>query len=159
MTLHDRLARMVEALPDGASVSLPVAVVRGWLDTPSDPPLLKLRPEADASAASPLPTPSPEKNSGAGGQKLPAPDSWRERLWTCPADMRMGVREVAEALDRSPDYVYRAVNADRAAEKGRNPLPCSRLDGELVFTAGAVRAWLQASEQIINPAPRRLRAS
>lgn len=32
MTLEERLARMIEPLPDGASVLLPVATVRSWLE-------------------------------------------------------------------------------------------------------------------------------
>jgi hypothetical protein len=85
------------------------------------------------------------------------PASWRERLWTAPPDMRLGVREVAEALDRSADWVYRAVNAARASEKGRRPLPCARLDGELLFRAGDVRTWVQQSEEVVNVAPPQLR--
>jgi excisionase family DNA binding protein len=32
VTLHDRLRRVVDSLPEGASVSLPVEVLREWLD-------------------------------------------------------------------------------------------------------------------------------
>jgi len=39
MTLEDRLRQMVTALPNEASIMLPVAVVRGWLDQEGDDPL------------------------------------------------------------------------------------------------------------------------
>lgn len=75
------------------------------------------------------------------------------RLWTVPAEMRLGVLEVAEAVGRSRDWVYRACSAEQAKAKGRSPLPCSRLDGELVFTAGAVRDWITRNELVVNPVP------
>jgi hypothetical protein len=67
-----------------------------------------------------------------------AQHAWRLRLWTCPPDTRLGVREVAEAVDRSPAWVYRAVSR-KHAEHGCNPLPHSTFDGQLVFVASAVR--------------------
>jgi hypothetical protein len=114
-------------LPDEASVTLPVATLRAWLAD-----------EPDACA------------SGMPEDAAPALSDWRERLWTCPDSVRLGVPEVAEALDRSPDWVYRAVSAKQAAERERAPLPCSRLDGVLVFTAGAVRRWVEVSAVIVN---------
>ncbi len=36
MTLEDRLGQMVTGLPNEASIMLPVAVVRGWLDGEAD---------------------------------------------------------------------------------------------------------------------------
>lgn len=125
-SLADRL-RGIAALPDGASVVLPAALVRQWIHD-------------DASApVAPVLVPAP-----AG--------SWRERLWTCPPETRLGVRELAEAADRSPDWVYRAVDPTRSAARGRAALPCQKLDGVLVFTAGNVRQWMQASESIVNAA-------
>jgi hypothetical protein len=136
MTVAERLRAIVDALPAGAAVSLPTDAVRAWLvDEPS------------SLASSPSTGPAPAI--------VNAPAAWRERLWTCPDDTRLGARELAQALDRSRDWVYRAVNAAAAAEKGRDPLPCTRLDGVLVFTAGGVRAWLKASESIVNPEARR----
>lgn len=130
MTVRDRLSAIVDALPAGASVTLPVDTLRGWLaDEPGDlaPAPVQVVPDA----------------------------GWRTRLWSCPADTRLGVRDLAEALDRSPDWVYRAVNRDRADKRGRDPLPCKRLDGVLVFTAGELRAWLRSSESLVNPARNR----
>lgn len=134
MTIAERLRAIAGALPDGASVTLPAADIRAWLA------------EEPARALSPLVV-------------APEPQTWRERLWTCGADVRLGVREVSEALDRSPDWVYRAVDSRRSAERGRAPLPCSKLDGVLVFTAGAVRRWVQASERVVHPEPRHMRVA
>ena len=127
-SVAERLRTIAAALPDGAAVTLPAAVVRAWL---ADEP----------AVASPAP------------QAVIEPQTWRERLWTCPPETRLGVRELAEAADRSADWVYRAVDGKRAAERGRAALPCQKLDGVLVFTASAVRQWIQASETIVNAAP------
>lgn len=84
--------------------------------------------------------------AGNGNGTAPAAPAagttWRERLWTCPADTRLGVREVAEALGRPKSWVYRSASIKRGAHR----LPAARLNGELVFEAGAVRAWLQREE-------------
>jgi hypothetical protein len=132
MNILDRLRAIVAPLPTGAAVTLPADALREWLDA------YDVEPAAEQPA-----TPA-----------CADPDTWRTRLWTCPPDTRLGVREVAEALDRSPDFVYRCVSQKRSAEKGRDPLPCSRFDGELVFVAADVRRWLQASEAVVNPARR-----
>jgi predicted DNA-binding transcriptional regulator AlpA len=73
--------------------------------------------------------------NGAPSPAPTGPATWRERLWTCPEETRLGVREVAEAMGRPASWVYRAVARER------DPLPMRRLDGELVFAAGDVRAW------------------
>ena len=39
MTLGDRLRQMVSALPNEASIMLPVSVVRGWINEEGDDPL------------------------------------------------------------------------------------------------------------------------
>lgn len=114
MTLRDRIRAVVGALPDSASVTLPVSELRRWVDDPD-------RAEQMPATVAP---------------------SWREKLWTCPADTRLGVRDVAEALGRSPSWVYRAADA----KKGVHRLPCRRLSGELVFEAGEVRAWVEREE-------------
>ena len=124
----ERLRAIVAPLPDGAAVTLPAAVVRAWL--------------ADESLAATIAPPA-----------LAEPQPPRERLWTCPPETQLGVRELAETLGRGADWVYRATSAKRAATHGRDPLPCARLDGVLVFTAGAVRRWLHASAVTVNPEP------
>ncbi len=131
MTLADRLQTLAQARPTAGAVTL----------TKAD--LLALAADEPVSTAGPAAV---------------QPVSWRERLWTCPAETRLGVQELAEAVDRSRDWVYRAVDKRRAKERGREPLPCARLDGVLVFQAGAVRRWLEHSEQIVTPERRALRA-
>jgi len=133
VTVADRLRAIVDSLPEGAAVTLPGDALRTWL-------------EDDDPAAAPAPVAADA-----------APSDWRSRLWTCPAETRLGVRELAEALDRSADWVYRAVDSKRSASRGRDPLPCSRLDGVLVFSAGAIRRWLDVSAVTVNPEPGHVR--
>ncbi|GIW51201.1 MAG: hypothetical protein KatS3mg081_0556 [Gemmatimonadales bacterium] len=113
MTLAE-LRKIAETLPPGATLTLPRDA------------LLRLTEEAAVT---------PARNGNA------AP-TWRERLWTCPPETRLGVLEVAEALGRPRSWVYRAVSPSR----GRDRLPAKRLDGELVFEAGAVREWVKRRE-------------
>ncbi len=42
MSIEDRLRQIVTALPEQASVTLPVLVVKGWLDMEADDPLADL---------------------------------------------------------------------------------------------------------------------
>ncbi len=42
MTIEDRLRRIVTALPEQANVTLPVLVVKGWLEGEADDPLADL---------------------------------------------------------------------------------------------------------------------
>lgn len=77
------------------------------------------------------------------------PASWRERLWSVPAETRLGVAEVAEALGGKPkSYVYA-----RTGPKAEDPLPHRKLDGSLVFTAGELRAWIRDHEEVIHAGP------
>ena len=73
-------------------------------------------------------------------------DLWtlRERLWTVPAETRLGVAEVAEALGRGRAFVYA-----RTAAKAEDPLPHRKLDGTLLFTAGELRAWVRDREDVV----------
>ena len=72
----------------------------------------------------------------------PTVGSWRERLWDVPADTRLGVEEVAEAVGRSKSWVYR-----HTSEKSGLPqLPHRKLDGVLEFPAGELRTWIQRHE-------------
>lgn len=82
-----------------------------------------------------------------GAPALPA--SWRERLWLVPAETRLGVVEVAEALGRPRSWVYRRTGP-AAETAGVTPLPCRRLDGELVFVAAELRAWIAAHEVTVH---------
>jgi predicted DNA-binding transcriptional regulator AlpA len=127
-TLTERLRAIVEPLPTGAAFTLPADVVRAWLEQ-----------EPAGAVAAPL--------------AVAEPQTWRSRLWTCDAATLLNVKELAEALGRSPDAIYRMVSAKHAAAHGRDPLPAKRLDGVLTFTAAAVRRWLEASAVVVNPEP------
>ncbi len=48
MSIEDRLRRIVTALPEQASVTLPVVLVKEWLDLEADArPLTRHRPRLD----------------------------------------------------------------------------------------------------------------
>ncbi len=98
--------------------------------------------------------PTPEEPSE------PVVQTWRERLWTVPAETRIGVHELAEALNKPKSWIYR-----RTGENAEDRLPHRKLGGELVFTAGEIRHWRRSHELICEagpmestPAERRLRA-
>jgi len=105
----------LEAAPSGTQLS--AAALRDWL--------------------APLVAPSTPPEPRAG--------TWRERLWTAPAETRLGVVEVAEAIGRPKSWVYRRTG--ESAAKAR--LPHRKLDGELVFTAGEIRHWVEQHEAIV----------
>lgn len=73
--------------------------------------------------------------------------SWRERLWSVPAETRLGVTEVAEALGRPKSFVYARTGSAEDA------LPHRKLDGSLVFTAGELRAWIRDREEVVHAGP------
>lgn len=68
--------------------------------------------------------------------------TWRERLWMVPAETRLGVAEVAEALGRGRAFVYARTG------KAEDPIPHRKLDGTLQFTAGELRAWIRDREDV-----------
>ena len=120
MTLTE-LRRLAELLPPGTSLTIArEALLEMSVDGPSES--------------------APWSRAAMSG-------TWRERLWTCPPDTRLGVRQVAEAMGRPRSWVYRAASPKR----GLNRLPARRLDGELVFEAGAVRAWVKRCELPLSP--------
>jgi hypothetical protein len=84
----------------------------------------------------------------AAGPQDVEPMSWRERLWTVPAETRLGVAEVAEAMGRPKSWVYA-----RTGPKTEDPLPHRKLDGTLTFTAGELRAWIRAHETVVAGGP------
>lgn len=81
-------------------------------------------------------------------QSEPVSRTWRERLWTCPAETRLGVHELSEALNRPKSWIYR-----RTGEKAEDRLPHRKLGAELLFTAGEIRAWLREHEEAIEAGP------
>ncbi|MFC1791911.1 hypothetical protein ACFL0I_05580 [Gemmatimonadota bacterium] len=74
---------------------------------------------------------------------------WREKLWVVPAETRLGVVEVAEALGRSKSWVYKR-SGPKAA---RTRLPCRKLDGELSFLVGELRTWVRQHEVVEHAVP------
>jgi len=72
------------------------------------------------------------------------PQSWKERLWECPAETRLGVRELAEACGRPRSWVYK-----NTQEKAEHRLPHRKLEGSLVFLVGECRCWIREQEEII----------
>lgn len=86
---------------------------------------------------------------------------WREKIWTVPAETRLGIIEAAEAVGRPRSFIYRRTSAKSCLSK----IPHRKLDGGLVFLAGELRSWLASEEELVvetrvaPPAkPRRIRA-
>ena len=81
---------------------------------------------------------------------------WKERLWSCHCETRLGVRELAEAVGRSRSWVYRHTSP----KSGFPLIPHRKLDGELVFVVSEIREWLMLHEEIVVPVSSpRLRAA
>ena len=119
MTQAD-LAKQLEAMPPGTLVP------RDWL-------VEQLR---DAGVAAPPVEHAPDPAT---------PASWREKLWTCASETRLGVAELAEALGRPTSWVYRHTSE----KSGYDRVPHRRQEGALIFLAGEVRAWLQQHEEAV----------
>ncbi len=85
--------------------------------------------------------------------------TWREKLWTCPAETRIGTLEVAEALGRPRSWVYARTHhhVGKDDQKRLRPqgelIPHRKLDGVLVFTAGEVRSWIRTREEVVAAGP------
>lgn len=71
-----------------------------------------------------------------------AEPSWREKLWTAPAETRLGVAEVVEATGKPRSWVYKGTSA--------GTLPHRKFEGALVFTCGEIRAYLRDHEQSVT---------
>lgn len=70
--------------------------------------------------------------------------SWREKLWTCPPDTRLGVTEVAEALGRSKHSIYQLTK--------RREIPHAKFQGAIVFRALDLRKWAASREvPVVRP--------
>lgn len=81
----------------------------------------------------------------------PAPPSWRERLWTAPAETRIGRAELLEAIGKTDSWLYRHTAEKR--KPGTPRIPHRKLDGELVFIVGEIRAWVREHEEIVEAGP------
>jgi len=66
--------------------------------------------------------------------------TWREKLWIVPAETRVGIRELAEALDRPKGWIYKRTSA--------GDLPHRKMGGSLVFLVGEVRTWIRETEEV-----------
>jgi hypothetical protein len=81
--------------------------------------------------------------------------TWREWLWAVPAETRLGVSELAEAVGRPKGWVYARTKksprrkASSGDTRGDQRIPHRKLDGTLVFLAGEVRAWLRDRETVV----------
>ena len=73
--------------------------------------------------------------------------TWRERLWLVPAETRLGVAELCEALNRSSSWAYRRTG------NAEDPLPHRLLDGQLVFLVGEIRHWIRAHAESVSECP------
>lgn len=123
-----------------------VAELRRWLN--DAPPELTVSCSAIAALLERLTEPaalSIEPTEQARSVTL----TWRERLWEVPSETRLGVLEVAQALGRPKSWVYRHTSE----ASGLVRLPHRKLDGELLFSAGELRAWIREHEEVICAGP------
>lgn len=72
--------------------------------------------------------------------------TWRERLWVVPGETRLTVPEVAEAIGRSKNFVYRHTSG----RNGLSVIPHTKLGSILVFRAEEVRAWIADQESLVS---------
>ena len=79
----------------------------------------------------------------------PVEITWRELLWLVPSETRINTSEVLEAIGRSRSWLYGRM----ASEHGSRRFPHRKLDGELCFVAGEVRAWLRSEEDVLVAGP------
>lgn len=120
------LDRWLAAAPEGTTLS--ARAVRDLLSSM----------ELAASAAATAPAAEPQLEL-----------TWKERLWIVPAETRIGCRELAEAIGRPVSWIYRHTSSKAASEGGYELLPFRKLDGELVFVVGEIRAWLRDHEEVV----------
>jgi hypothetical protein len=109
-------------------------------------------PDAGGHAGpAPCNTPDPEHPNGlpaSSAQGAPPPEPWRMLLWTCHPETRIGRAELLAAVGRPRSWLYR-----HTSEKAEHRIPHRKLDGELVFVVGEVRAWLREREEIVRAGP------
>lgn len=121
------------------------------------PASTSFRADALATLLESLPAAGPEVELRAESPSLAW--TWRERVWTVPAETRLGTAELAEALGRPKSWIYERTSRPKTVEDRHNretegpPLPFRKLDGTLVFVAGEVREWIREREDIMQPPP------
>lgn len=123
---------------------------RGWLQTiPADMPDGYPVP-IPAGVLRELAAPAREEDHpvAAGSQETSDP-SWRERLWTAPAETRIGPAEVCEAMGRPRSWLYRHTSKRSTTGEGAySRIPHRKLEGDLVFVVGEVREWIRQNEDV-----------
>ncbi len=136
-----------------------VAELKTWCERAPLGTLLEAHVVGEILAAAVDRVDPPQDAQGDRGAP-PSGETWREKLWTAPAETRLGVKEVAQALGRPKSWVYA-----KTATKAEAPIPHRKLDGSLLFTAGELRAWMRSREEEVVGGPmespatdRRLRA-
>ena len=124
----ERLLAAVVGLPDDASVSFTVSSIREMLGESREQDSGRREPPGETHTRA-------------------VEWTWREKLWACPAETRLGVEEVCEALGKSNSWIYkRTTEVSDSAER----LPARRMHGQLVFTAGELRTWVREHEDVIE---------
>lgn len=83
-----------------------------------------------------------EEGSAPTGPETAPRWTWRSRLWACPPETRLGIRELVEALGVSKSWVY-----SRTKSEADDPLPHRKLGGALLFVAGELRHWIRTHEE------------
>jgi predicted DNA-binding transcriptional regulator AlpA len=78
--------------------------------------------------------------------EAPVEWGWPERLWIIPAERRLGVKEACQALEKSRTWLY----AHMSEGQGRDRIPHRKLDGQVLFTAGELRAWIRDQEETVH---------
>lgn len=127
MNLNARIRRLIDGVPEGASVTLPVPLLQRWLD----------QAEEDGSRSLSKPPSSGDRSPEEG---------WETKLWRVPSRTRLGAKDVAEAVERSVNWVHQRTQASADV-----PIPHRKRNGRLVFLAGEVREWLDEQEEVIVP--------
>ncbi len=124
------LLERLKSMPKGALI--PVDSIVAELESHSS----EERPNGLAQVDPPI---SPE---------TPPTKSWRTLLWDCPAEVRIGVSELCEAMGRPKSWCYKHTCASSA-----NRIPHRLLDGALVFLVGEIREFIRENEIIVQGGP------
>lgn len=83
-----------------------------------------------------------ESTGPRDADRRPEDGSWRSRLWCVSGETRLGLSDVAEALDVSERSVRRYIDGNG----DRPPLPHQRGPTGITITAGDLRQWIEDVE-------------
>lgn len=125
---------------------------RGWLQAiPTDMPDAYPVP-IPAGVLRELAAPVREEDPPAApADQEAAEPSWRERLWTAPAETRIGPAEVCEALGRPRSWLYRHTSKkSTTGNGGYSRIPHRKLEGDLVFVVSELREWIRQNEDVVQ---------